>query len=160
MLEVLTAQDVFSFLRPDQVNAISEASEKVSYVAGETVYTEGARAECFFTILEGAVELRLRGKDGSGILIDQLTKGAMFGSCVCFSRDCYALTARCTEDSELLKVQNAALRDLMDDDLVMGYALQTRISEVYFNRYIQTMEKLQGGGGSSSSRLHQYLTAP
>ena len=31
----------------------------------------------------------------------------------------------------------------MDEDLMMGYALQTRISEIYFNRYIETMKKLQ-----------------
>ena len=143
MIEVLTAQEVFGFLRPEQVNAISEGSERVSYVAGETVYTEGARAQHFFTILDGAVELRLRGKDGSGILIDQLTKGAMFGSCMCFNRDSYALTAQCTKDSELLRIDSRVLKKLMDEDLLMGYGLQTRISEIYFNRYNEAMKKLQ-----------------
>ena len=32
---------------------------------------------------------------------------------------------------------------LIDEDLVMGYRLQTRISEIYFNRYNETMKKLQ-----------------
>ena len=31
----------------------------------------------------------------------------------------------------------------MDKDLMMGYALQMRISKVYFERYIETMQKLQ-----------------
>jgi hypothetical protein len=31
----------------------------------------------------------------------------------------------------------------MEEDLVMGYALQRRISKVYFNRYLETMKKLQ-----------------
>ena len=67
----------------------------------------------------------------------------MFGSCMCFQRDAYTLTAKCAQDSELLKIEAAALKDLMDRDVQMGYALQTRISAIYFGRYIETMRKLQ-----------------
>ena len=87
--------------------------------------------------------MRLPGKGGVSIVIDQIGKGAMFGSCGCFKRDSYALTAQCTTDSLLLKVKASALRELMDRDLVMGYALQSRISQIYFNRYVETMKKLQ-----------------
>lgn len=143
MAEPLRAQEVFEFLRPEQVHAISEASEKVNFSAGDTLYERGAKADHFFTILEGEVALRLPGKGGVSILIDQLAKGAMFGSCVCVRRDSYALTAQCTKDSEILKIESAALKKLMDKDLMMGYGLQNRISEIYFNRYIETMKKLQ-----------------
>ena len=143
MADRLSAQQVLEFLRPDQVNAISEASETVSCVAGETLYEKGAKSDYFYAILEGEVVLRLPGKGGVSIVIDQLTKGAMFGSCVCFYRDTYALTAQCTRDSKLLKIEGAALKNLMDEDLMMGYGLQTRISEIYFTRYVETMNKLQ-----------------
>ena len=143
MADRLIAQDVFGFLRPEQVHAISEASEKVTCEAGTIVYEKGANADYLYTILDGEVTLRLPGRGGVNIVIDQLTKGAMFGSCVCFSRDAYALTAQCTEDCELLKIDSAVLKDLMDGDLVMGYALASRLSEIYFGRYIETMEKLQ-----------------
>jgi len=143
MPEMLIAQDVFGSLRPEQVDTISEAAERVSCAAGDTVYTMGATADHFFVVLDGEVTLRLPGKGGVSIVIDQIGKGAMFGSCVCFKRDSYALTAQCTTDSLLLKVKASALRELMDRDLVMGYALQTRISQIYFNRYIETMKKLQ-----------------
>jgi len=139
----LISQDMFGFLRPEQVHAISEAAERVEYKAGDIVYQKGAKADHFFTILDGEVTLRLPGRGGVNIVIDQLGKGAMFGSCVCFRRDTYTLTAQCTEDSDLLKVSSGTLKSLMDKDLVMGYALATRISEIYFTRYIETMEKLQ-----------------
>lgn len=35
------------------------------------------------------------------------------------------------------------MRNLLDDDPRMGYAIQSNISEIYFNRYIETMKKLQ-----------------
>ena len=112
MLERLSAPDVFGFLRPEQVNAISEAAERLTCSAGEIVYRQGERADHFFTVLEGEVALRLPGRGGFSIVIDQLTRKAMFGACVCFNRDSYALTAQCVEDSVLLKTQNAALKKL------------------------------------------------
>ena len=36
------------------------------------------------------------------------------------------------------------MKRLMEEDLVMGYAIQTRISRVYFQRYIDAMRMLQG----------------
>jgi len=143
MAGTLVAQDVFGALRPEQVNAISEASEKVTCSAGDVIYERGTTAEHFFVVLDGEVTLRMPGRTGVSVVIDQLTKGQMFGSCVCFYRDTYALTAQCTRDTALLKVEGTVLKDLMDKDLMMGYALQTRISEIYFTRYIETMKKLQ-----------------
>jgi CRP-like cAMP-binding protein len=143
MTERLIAHEVFGFLRPDQVDAISDRAERVRLPAGATVYERGIKAEYLYTVLDGEVTLRLPGKGGLSVIIDQLRRGDMFGSCVCFQRDSYALTAQCTKDSELLKIESTALKRLMDDDLRMGYALQTRISAVYFGRYIETMRKLQ-----------------
>jgi len=139
----LIAQEVFEFLRPEQVHALSEASEKIRCTSGEMIYEKGARADHFFTVLKGEVTLRLPGRGGVNVVIDQATKGAMFGSCMCFNRDSYALTAQCTEDTELLKIDSGVLKRLMDEDLIMGYGLQTRISEIYFNRYNEAMKKLQ-----------------
>jgi CRP-like cAMP-binding protein len=143
MAEQMTAQQLFEFLRPDQVHAISEASDKVRFAAGDTIYERGAKADHFFMVLKGQVTLRMPGKEGVSIAIDQLTNGGMFGSCVCFKRKSYALTAQCTEDAELLKIKGSVLDNLMEEDRTMGYALQSRISEMYFGRYVETMNKLQ-----------------
>jgi len=143
MAERLIAQEVLGFLRPEQVNAISEAAQRISFGAGDTVYHQGARADHFYVVLEGEVTLRIPGKGGVSIVIDELTKGEMFGSCVCFAMDSYALTAQCATDSVLLKIESAALKGLMDEDLKMGYALQIQISALYFGRYIDTAQKLQ-----------------
>ena len=82
-------------------------------------------------------------RHAADVLIDQPAKGAVFGSCVCFQLDSYTLTAQCIEDSELLKIQAEALKKVMSEDLAVGYAVQTLISRVYFQRYIDTMQKLQ-----------------
>ena len=139
----LDKNEVFQFLRPDQLRAISDVARVVEYDAGQTIYERGTKADHFFVVLEGQVSLRLPGQNGVSIQIDELTEGAVFGSCVCFQLVDYTLNAQCTRDSKVLKIESATLKELMDQDLLMGYTIQTQISRIYFNRYIETMKKLQ-----------------
>jgi CRP-like cAMP-binding protein len=139
----LDKHEVFQFLGPDQIRAISDAAEVVEYRAGETVYHQGTRADHFFVVLNGQVSLRLPGRSGVSIQIEELTDGAIFGSCVCFQLVDYSLNAQCTRDSTLLKIESATLKEMMDEDLLMGYTIQTQISRIYFKRYIESMKKLQ-----------------
>lgn len=143
LLERLEGQEVFQYLRPEQLKAISDVAEVVEFEAGETVYEKDTPAEFFYVVLEGQVSLRLPGQSGVSLQVDALTVGALFGSCVCFQLVDYSLDATCTTDSRLLKIESATLKDLMDRDLVLGYTIQTQISRIYFHRYIDTMNKLQ-----------------
>ena len=122
---------------------ISDAANVAEFRAGDTVYRMGEPARYFYVVLEGQVSLRLPGRTGVNVQIDELTQGAMFGSCVCFDLVNYSLTALCSTDCRLLRIDAATLKQLMDKDLVMGYAIQTQISRIYFNRYLDTMKKLQ-----------------
>jgi CRP-like cAMP-binding protein len=142
-IERLDRNEVFQFLRPDQMKKISEVAEEVSYAGGETIYEMGTRADYFYIVLEGQVSLRLPGYRGVSIQIDELTTGAIFGSCVCFQLANYSLNAQSTSDSRLLKISSTTLKEMMDQDLVLGYTIQTQISRIYFQRYIETMNKLQ-----------------
>jgi CRP-like cAMP-binding protein len=141
--ERLGRQEIFEFLRPEQVDALSNAAEVWKLKAGDVVYKKGERADHFYIVVNGQVALRLPGKEGVSIPIDQLSGGAMFGSCISAAMDSYALTAQCTEDCEILKIGASSLKHLLDDDPRMGYAIQSKISEIYFGRYIETMKKLQ-----------------
>jgi len=144
----LKSHEIFQLLRPEQVNVLSAAAEEVSFEAGDTIFLRGEPANDFFVVLDGQVALRLLRPDGVSLLIDEVTEGAIFGSCVCFQIDTYSLTAQCTEKSRILRIKASTLKKLMDDDLVMGYAIQTMVSRVYFKRYIDTMRKLQAIVGS------------
>jgi CRP-like cAMP-binding protein len=139
----LEKQHVFDLLRAEQVNTLSEASQVVKLKAGEEVYRKGEQARDFYIVLSGEVALRLPGRGGVSILIDEVTEGALFGTCVSLTLDRYVCSAQCTKDSELLRIHTDVLRHLLDDDPRMGYAIQSHISQVYFERYMQTMKKLQ-----------------
>jgi CRP-like cAMP-binding protein len=143
MAGTIKSQDVFSFLRPDQVNAISDAAKRVSYKSGDFIYEKGDKAEDFFVVLDGEVTLRLPGKEGLSLVIDQLGKGDVFGGPLGHKRRAYALTAQCSRPAKLLAVDVGVMKKLMDRDERMGLNLQRHIATAYFNRYVDTMKKLQ-----------------
>ena len=142
-VEQLAAHEVFSYLTPKQVDVISSAAELITRSAGDTIYYMGAPATHLYILLHGQVTLRLPGREGVSLLIDQVAEGAMFGSCVCLDLDAYSLTAQCVTDVQLLRIEARIVKRLMEQDLPMGYALQTQISKIYFKRYVDTMKKLQ-----------------
>ncbi|MEW6366967.1 MAG: cyclic nucleotide-binding domain-containing protein [Acidobacteriota bacterium] len=141
--EQLGAQDVFRFLRPEQVDAISKVAVMANFGAGEAVYNEGAKARYVHIILEGQVALHLPAKDGISILVDQLGPGAILGASSFFDLDSYMLTARCLTECKILRIEMAVLRRMMEEDPRMGYAIQLRISEIFFKRYVDALHKLQ-----------------
>ena len=73
-IETLRREEVFEFLRPDQVDALSNAAEVVRPRAGDLVYDQGEAADSLYVLLSGQVSLRLPGKAGVSILIDQLNE--------------------------------------------------------------------------------------
>jgi CRP-like cAMP-binding protein len=144
IVERLKRQEIFQFLRPEQVDRLSEASKVASFKAGETVYHQGERADRFYVVLKGQVSLRLPARaTGLSVLIDELTEGDVFGGCISAALDTYSLNAQCMADSEILMISVSALLAIMEGDPRIGYEIQSRISKIYFERYVATMEKLQ-----------------
>ncbi len=141
--ERLSSSEVFQFLLPRQINALSEASSSFSCKAGDTIYHKGREIAHFYTVLKGEVILLLPQGDSQAIVIDTLSPGAMFGSCLSYNQEKYFLTARCTVDALIQKINARVLKGIMDGDLGVGYAIQSRVSEIYFRRYIETANKLQ-----------------
>jgi CRP-like cAMP-binding protein len=163
----LSERDVFHYLRPEQINAIDKISETIDCHAGDLVYTRGDKARYLYALLDGQVELVLPGKGGIAVLIESLNRDAIFGTSASFAPRAwwfighrnpndavfgtnasfdpgtYTLTARCTADSKILKIDTIALRQLMEEDCRMGYAIQRHISDLYFKRFVETMNKLQ-----------------
>ena len=139
----LSAHDVFSYLRPEEINAIDNASQTVERPGGAIVYSRGEEAKYLWVLLDGQVALQLPGKKGFSIPIESLARGAIFGASASFEPGTYMLTAQCLTNSKMLKIDAAVLRRVMDDNCRMGYALQKHISDLYYKRCIETMHQLQ-----------------
>lgn len=139
----LSSHEVFKFLRPRQMDVVSDAAKEVTFRNGEIVFRRGEPARFLFAVLSGQVSLRIPREDGVSLTIEDLNEGELFGSCICFDLYEYSLNAVCTRDAKLIKIDAETLKRVMDDDLSVGYPLQRMISKTYFKRYLDTMKKLQ-----------------
>lgn len=141
--QILQKENVFGFMTPEQIDALSNASEVIEKQTGDTIYQRGENTKYFYVVLDGSVALRLPENGSESILIDEIEAGNMFGSCISLEFGTYFCSAQCTKQAHLLRVDTATLKKILDRDCCMGYAIQSRISQIYFERYMKTMKKLQ-----------------
>ena len=138
----LRGHNLFQMLQPKQVEKISNATEELVCEAGTSVYQAGEPAEFFFLVREG--QIALRSTTGPFTLhVDDVLPGEIFGTCLCLDRTTYALHAVCVQKSKLLRIRTETLKKILDEDLILGYAVQRYISSVYFRRYLEAITQIQ-----------------
>jgi len=142
-VEKLVKHELFRLLNPKEIERLSNVSAVVKLKEGERVYSEGVPASHLFVLLKGRVELRRPTKGGPNLLVDDLLEGSVFGVSSLTGTERYLLNAECAADSEVLKMEGGVLRQILDENPVVGYVIQRRISQIFFKRYVDTMERLR-----------------
>jgi CRP-like cAMP-binding protein len=141
--EMLRHHELFGLLTPKEMERLSNVSGVVKLRKGERVYSEGIPASHLFVVLKGKVELSRPAKGGVSLLVDEVGEGGVFGVSSLTGGERYLLNAQCVEDSEVLKVESRTLRRILDENPVIGYDVQRMISQIFFKRYVNAMEKLR-----------------
>ena len=156
------AEELFQFLRPEQVVALNAAAEPVSFKPGESVYRQGNAATYMYVVVSGKIALYSPGDDGVDVQINELGPGKLFGVCVCLGIDSYTATAVCSGDAWLLRINAEVLKGLMERDTEIGYALEKQIARIYFNRYVNATKRLREVvsqvGAIHDRNLHSHKT--
>ena len=139
----LGRHELFELLNPKEMETLSSASGVVKLIKGQRICREGAPATHLFILLKGRAELRRPTGVGLGLLVDELAGGSIIGVSSLMGTERYLLNATCMEDSEVLKVEGVVLRNLLEENSLVGYAIQRKISQIFFKRYVDAMERLQ-----------------
>lgn len=143
VVEKLQRHDLFALLTPKEVERLSRACGVVGLKKGEKAYSEGRPASHLFVLLKGKVELRRPAEGGLNLLVDDIPEGGVFGVSSLAQGERYLLNAECVEDSDVLKVESRILRAILDENPVAGYAIERKISQIFFKRYVEAMERLR-----------------
>ena len=142
-LEKLEKHELFGLLNETEMAVLSNASGVMRLAEGEMVCREGNTAGHFFVLLKGRVELTKPNPEGPDILVDDLLPGNVFGVSSVMSASRYYLDGICVEDSEVLKIEGRALRRVLDMNPIVGYAMQRRLSQIFFKRFVDAMERIR-----------------
>jgi CRP-like cAMP-binding protein len=141
---VLKGHTLFQSLSVDEVEAISRFSSVKTLKKGEAVFREDAPATHVFVLLEGSVQLRLATEKGEyGLVVSKIEEGELFGISPLTGSTRYTASALCAKDAEVLAVEAKPLRELLQQDCMIGFQIMSRVAEAFFSRYVRVVKSLQ-----------------
>jgi CRP-like cAMP-binding protein len=140
----VTGQDLFKSLSVDAVQKINEISEVQTYDAGTTIFEPNQEAKNVYLLLDGLVALRFPGKEeafSTGLI--RVEKNELIGAGALLGSPTSVSQAYCVEKSTVLVIDGKKLRDILEEDRIVGFDVMLKIAALYFERYINVMKKIQ-----------------
>ena len=140
----VTGQELFQSLSVDGVQKINEISEVRTYKAGETIFNPDEKAKNVFLLLDGLVALRFPGKEeafSAGLV--RIEKNDLIGAGALLGSPRYVSQAYCVKNSTVLTIDGKKLREILEEDRIVGFDVVMKIANHYFERYINIMKKVQ-----------------
>ena len=142
---IFKGHELFHNLSVEEVNQISEFSERRGWDKGDPIFLKGEKAQKIYLLLEGSVLLRLPAKppDEYRIVVSRIDEGDLFGLSPLLGSSRYTVEAQCDADTEALVIDADKLRKLLEENSVTGMAIMSEVADIYFRRYIDLLERIQ-----------------
>jgi CRP-like cAMP-binding protein len=121
---LLAGHSLFADLPPADLDSLLTHSRPVLFTAGEAIVREGATGRSLYQVISGRVEVQKEVQPGHSIHVAELGPGEVFGEMTLFQGAPRSATVRALEDSRLLRVDRAGVRELLerDPDLLERFA--------------------------------------
>jgi len=140
----LKGHDLFKSLSMEGVHKINEISEVLDFEVGETIFEPNQEANKFYILLEGLVALRFPGKEEAfSVGLIRIEENDLIGAGSLLGSSRYTSQAYCVEKSKVLAIDGKKLREILEEDRITGFDVLLKIADLYFERYINIMKKIQ-----------------
>lgn len=101
----------FANLRVADMDAFVDAGRTRDYKKGQSLFHLGDVADRFFIVLSGWVKLCRETGDGDEAVVALFKRGDVFGEAAIFSGAGYPYSAEAIEDSKIIEISSAVLRE-------------------------------------------------
>lgn len=138
-----------------ELTKFAEIAMEGSYKAGIQLWKKGDPATSLFLLEEGKVLMMLDTYVGPHrppmqVTVDIVTKGEAMGWSAVVAPNLYTLGARCIDDSKLISLDAAKLREILEADKVLGFKFMHAVAQVIATRLTHTQIILVGERGLST----------
>ncbi len=126
----------FRDLSEERLNAIAQITTAVCYPPGHILFEEGKPGEHLFFLVKGDVEVFYNIGEAGRVRVDTASREEVIGCSVLVEPYTYTATERSLTEVEVLEVDAASLRELMQKDCQLGLSLQQHIIKVLMERIL------------------------
>ena len=157
-MTTIAALKEFPFFRDfngKQLKKLAALAKEETYPAGAQLYSVGDEARSLYFLKAGKIALFMDNYIGPGkppmqVTVDMITKGESMGWSAVVEPFLYTLGARCIEDTKLIALNAAGLRDAMADECDLGFKIMQSTAKVIATRLTHTRIILVGERGLST----------
>jgi CRP-like cAMP-binding protein len=148
--ELIAASPVFAGLSPAHLELIAGCGINERFAAGAQLFREGAPADRFFLIRQGAVALEIDAPGRGALVIETLHEGEVAGWSWLFEPYRWQFDARASEPTRVVAFDGVCLRGKCDADHELGYQLMRRFAASLIDRLQATRLQLLDVYGHAS----------
>ncbi|MCB5163863.1 cyclic nucleotide-binding domain-containing protein [Streptomyces bambusae] len=137
-----TMHGILEEMAPEARVALLAHSRPVTFPAGARIFNEGRRADRFWVIQCGTVDLHTHVAGHKDAVIDTLGYGELLGWSWMFRPYCWHLGATASREVRALEFDAAAVRELCHEDSAVGRAVSLAVAAVIADRLDSTRTRL------------------
>jgi CRP/FNR family transcriptional regulator, cyclic AMP receptor protein len=141
-LELMRRHPFLAGLTTRQLERLSYWGHGAILHGGTKLFEQGSRADRFWLIVEGAVQLTTAVPGRDDVVVDALGPQSVLGWSWLFAPYRWNFTATTTELTHALVFDGPGIREVCDSDPVLGLELHRRFIHVVFERLQQTRQRL------------------
>lgn len=153
--ETIRSHYLFSGLNDSEFEALATEVTVESYDKSEILFHRGDKAEAFFFVESGQVELSLISRDGQKKIVEVIAHGRTFAEAIVFMTEAkFPVTAEALSNSVVCRIPNDAYRNLLADN---PDACMRLLSDVCYHLHQRVREIERLTIQNAHSRLASYL---
>jgi CRP-like cAMP-binding protein len=144
--DCLTSIEIFNDLTEQQLALFESIVETVTVEKGTTVFKQDDKGDCLYIVKEGKVSMRFSLKVNTGTIrpiVQTAYRNGLFGELELLDSLPRTATAIAEEDTELIKIDGARFRDVIDNNPDAGYMVMKNFSKVLTSRTRRGDRQLQ-----------------
>ena len=145
--ERITSVEIFKGLRQDELEEIAELCEEVIFADGDRVLTEGERADYFYILEEGRVDLRFELPNcntSEDMTVSTTEPGECFAWSAMVPQHIATLSCYSTGMSGAIRIEGVKLLNLCKRNSRIGFTIMQNIAVVIRDRLTKLEALLVG----------------
>jgi ATP-binding cassette subfamily B protein len=150
---------IFAIYQDDELTLLLEASILISVNAGQVVFEQGDHGDSFYVVYSGRIRILQRNEQGKEVNLGVRARGDHFGETALITDRPRNATARASEDSVLIKIENAAFNKYLFTKPELREYFDKFIRHTAINQFLKTCTPLSAIPPSDLQELVQNINA-